>query len=528
MLEHHRQCDVVHTHDPDVTIIGAGFGGIAALYHLRKLGLNCRILEKGKDLGGVWHWTNYPGARTDSSVPSYGFGMPECRQGWDWSCNYPDSAELRRYFAHCDKKLDIKKHVTFETQVSEAHFHQASNRWSIRCTNGQIVRSKYLVVAIGCTHEPVTFSHHHLGQSKGQVYEPALWPAEGVDPEGKDVAVIGTGCTGVQIVQAWAGKVKSLTLFQRTPNFAIPMDFKRFSEQEKKQIKDNLPATFEYRRTVPTGLAVPSAIDHSALDESLEERESTLEDLYQRGGFPFWISSYKDIMRNHPTNWLVYQFWARKTRPRIDDLKKRNILAPLQPPHPFGAKRPALETNYFEQFNRGNVDVVDVNVNPISAFTESEIITSDGMVFHEDIIVSATGFTAPAKQLSSLGLRGIDGVKLEDIWAERVQTYLGMMCHGFPNMFIIDGPQAPSEVSNVPSTVEVQAEWVSDMVKKMESGGIQSVHPTLGAAQKWAEKVDDVSKDTLYATTESRFTATSGPGPRLQGSLFWRRPARLY
>lgn len=506
--------------ESDIVIVGAGFAGITALYRLRKLGFKCRVLEKGSDIGGIWHWICYPGARVDSYVPSYEFSMPECWQDWEWTNNYPDYAEMRRYFDHCDEKLSIRQHVSFSTTVTGARYDESSNTWTVECNNGQSVRCKYLVLAVGFTSDKERFTHPDTHLFEGDVYYPYRWPEDGVEPDDKRVAIVGSGSTSVQIVQEWASKAKSLTVFQRTPNTAIPVHPKPFSPGEYTTLKSKYPTILETRKTSPSGLADAEPIARRTFDDPLDKQQRTYENLYQHGGLPFWVSSYKDMMHDEAANRQAYDFWVRKTRSRIISPRKRELLAPLQPPHPFGAKRPPLEQNYFEQFNRENVDVIDAKATPISTFTSDGIITSDNTVHHADILVFATGFKSVITALTSLGVQGIDGLRLEDLWAEGLLTYLGIMCHGFPNMFILDGPQAPSEMGNAPTNLEVQGDWIATVVEKMKSGSVDAVHPTVAAMEEWRDKVRTVTKRSLYRKAESRYMTSHAVEDELEPLYF--------
>ncbi|KAJ5770867.1 FAD/NAD(P)-binding domain-containing protein [Penicillium nucicola] len=491
--------------DSDVIIVGAGLSGITALYQLRKLGLSCSILEKGSQIGGVWHWNCYPGARMDSGVPSYEFSIPECREGWKWSSTYPDYVEIRKYLKHCDSKLGITEHVIFGTTVQEANFESEPSQWVVRCDDGQVFGSKYLVMAIGLTSIATSIDEPELDRFKGQIIYPSTWPKFGVNPKDKHVAVIGSGCTGVQIVQEWADQAKSLTLFQRTPNTALPMRLKPLDNEMNRVLTTRHREFMEKRKKIATGMADKKPISKASVDDCLDDRHAFFETLFQKGGLHFWLSSYGDISDNLDANREVYDFWAKKTRARISDPRKRELLAPTEPKHLFGAKRPALEQRYFEKFNQESVDVVDVSTNQIHSFTEDGIITNDQVLRPVDIIVPCVGFLSPEEIVLSIDIRGIDGVRLAEVWGQEVSTYLGMMCHGFPNLFILNGPQSPGELGNAPTVIEVQVEWLSMMVAKIEQRGLAPIHPTRSAMHRWKDLVQDNSKKPLATRKKSRF-----------------------
>ncbi|KAJ5903098.1 FAD/NAD(P)-binding domain-containing protein [Penicillium tannophilum] len=489
----------------DAIIVGAGLSGITALYELRKLGLNCIILEKGSNIGGVWHWNCYPGARMDSGVPSYELPMPECQQDWSWSSNYPEYAEIQRYFDHCDKKLGIKKHVCFGMTVTGARFETSTKNWAVECNDGRLLKSKYFIVAIGLTSVGVRITHPDIGLFEGQIYQPSTWPKDGVDPTGKHVTVIGTGCTGVQIVQEWADKAKSMAVFQRTPNTAIPMGIRPLNETDNTTLRAKHEVLMDKRKQTVSGLADKEPIPRKIWEDSFDVRQATFNNLFEQGGLHFWLSSYSNLMLDWNANREAYDFWAKKTRARIADPKKRDILAPVEPKHPFGGKRPALEQSYYEKFNLESVDVVDVNINPIDTFTRNGIITKDKALHPADIIVSATGFISPEKIVRTLDIQGIGGTRLADLWDQEINTYLGIMCHGFPNMFILDGPQSPGEMSNIPTSIEIQGEWLSKTVEIIERRQMDPVHPSLSAMQEWRDIVETVGRNSPAIKAKSRY-----------------------
>lgn len=232
-----------------------------------------------------------------------------------------------------------------------------------------------------------------MDKFKGAVHHSSFWPDEKVELKNKRCAVIGTGASGVQIVQAWGPEAGELKVFQRTPNLALPMRKRPLSTEEQRQLKHCYPALFRLRETSFAGFHY-DWYEKNAFDDTPEEREALYEKVWGEGGFRFWLAVYKDTLSNVEANKESYEFWAKKTRSRIEDPRKRSILAPLEMPHFFGVKRPCLESNYYEQFNRPSVDVVDIRDNPIKEFTETGIMLQDGTHHEFDVIAVATGFVS--------------------------------------------------------------------------------------------------------------------------------------
>jgi cation diffusion facilitator CzcD-associated flavoprotein CzcO len=495
----------------DVLIVGAGFGGVYLLYELRKLGFNSVIFEAGNDLGGTWRWNNYPGARVDSEVPEYEYSIPEVFKDWTWTTNYPNYEELRAYFDHVDKVLDIKKDCAFDSVVVDAQFNEAAGKWTVKTADGRTAKSKYLIVAAGFAAKRYIPDFKGLDTFKGVIHHSSFWPEEGVDVEGKRCAVIGTGASGVQISQEWGPTVGSLKVFQRTPNLAVPMGKKPLTHEEQQNSKKHYPRLYELREKCFGGFLF-SWDEKNTFEDNYAEQEAFYQKLWDHGGFAYWLGNYKDMLFDAKANRRAYDFWARNVRNRIGDPRKRDLLAPLEPPHPFGVKRPCLEQNYYEQFNRPNVDIVDINSTPIVEFRPEGILTSDGTLHEFDVIAIATGFDIVTGGMTNMGLKSIHGTTLQDEWKSAANTYLGTTVSGYPNMFHLYGPHGPTLLSNGPSSVEVQGRWIADAIKKIDREGVKFIDPTPEASKQWKKKINELSDKSLFPTTRSTYMGGSLPG----------------
>jgi cation diffusion facilitator CzcD-associated flavoprotein CzcO len=497
--------------DVDVLIVGAGFGGVFLLHELRKLGLDTVIYEAGNDIGGTWRWNNYPGARVDSHVPEYEYSIPEVWKDWTWTTNYPDYREIRAYFAHVDKVLDIKKDCAFDSVVVDAKFNEEEGKWYVKTADGRTAKAKFLIVAAGFAAKRYVPAFEGLDSFKGVIHHSSFWPEEGVDVSGKRCAVIGTGASGVQIAQEWGPVVGSLKVFQRTPNLAIPMGKKDLTHEEQQNAKVHYPRLYELREKCFCGFLY-GWHEKNTFEDSEEEQEAFYNELWNQGGFPFWAGNYKDMLLDLKANRRAYDFWAKKVRARIGDPVKRELLAPLEPPHPFGVKRPCLEQNYFEQFNRDNVDIVDINKTSIVEFKPTGILTSDGTLHEFDVIAIATGFDIVTGGMTHMGLQNVNGTPLEEEWKRSANTYLGTTVSGYPNMFHLYGPHGPTLLSNGPSTIEVQGRWIVDTIKKIGRENIKYINPTAEATKEWKAKINEISDATLFPTTKSTYMGGSLPG----------------
>ncbi|THZ81453.1 FAD/NAD(P)-binding domain-containing protein [Aureobasidium pullulans] len=497
----------------DALVVGGGFGGLYTLYKLRQLGLDAKIFEAGKALGGVWHWNRYPGARVDSEVPYYQFTVREVWKDWNWSERFPGHEELRRYFEHAAKTLDLNDYIQFETIVVECNFDETSKRWSVKTASGREVTCRYLIVAAGSSYKKHYPEFPGIEDYKGVLLHSADFPEEGHYFKGESTAVIGQGSTGVQIVQEVAKQASDLTVFLRTPNIALPMRQRPMSAAEQNQYKAIYETIFAATRKCFFG--VPYWSDGKALDEvSEEERMTRWEELWARGAFAFNTANYRDCMFNQKTNDLMYEFWRNKVCARIKDQAKKDLVAPEKPPHPLGTKRPSLEQDYYECIDQDNVHLVDLKNNGIKRFVAEGVETEDGIVHKFDTVVLATGYDAITGSFTGMGLKDRQGVDLRERWKEGVKTHLGMTAPGLPDMFMVYSPQAPTALSNGTTTIEVQGDLVADMIKKMHEEGIETIEARPEAADKWAADIQEMNEQTLFPLTNSWYMGANIPGKK--------------
>ncbi|KAE8351825.1 hypothetical protein BDV28DRAFT_12426 [Aspergillus coremiiformis] len=495
----------------DVLIVGAGFGGIYCLYEMRKLGLRAVIYEAGNDIGGTWRWNCYPGAAVDSEIPEYQLSIPETWENWTWSSNYPSYEELRKYFDHVNQALNIKKDCVFHSVVVSGQFNPEESRWEIHTADGRTAYAKYFIVAAGFAAKRYIPEWPGIEKFQGVVHHSSFWPDEPVDVRGKRCAVVGTGASGVQVTQAWGPEAGELKVFQRTPNLALPMRRRSLTVQEQEGSKVFYPELFQFREKCFAGFLY-TFCERGLFEDSDEEREQLFETLWQRGGFRYWVANYKDSLLDAAANRVIYDFWRKRVCERIQDPRDQESLAPLEPPHPWGVKRPCLEYDYYEQFNRPNVEVVNIKDNGIADFTEKGIRLQDGTEYEFDVICIATGFDITTGGMTSMGLRSIHGTSLQDEWKSGCFTYLGMAVSGYPNMFHLYGPHGPTLLCNGPTAVEVQGRWIADAIKQMERQGIKYIDPTPEAAQEWKAKITELSNKSLFPTTKSTYMGGSMPG----------------
>jgi len=344
------------------------------------------------------------------------------------------------------------------------------------------------------------------------VFYRAIADWTGVDVKGKRIAVIGTGSTGVQIAQETSKEASSVLQFVRTPNLCLPMQQQDLTKEEQERRKHGeYQKFFEHRLTTFAGFQY-DFVEKDTMDDDEETRQAFYEKMFEAGGFEFWLANYRDLLFDNKANREAYNFWAKKTRARITDPEKREILAPLEPPHAFGTKRPSLEQNYYEMLDKPENKVISLQDNPIVKVVENGIVTQDGKVHECDVIALATGFDSVTGGMKNMGLQDVDGVELSEKWKNGTYTYFGMAMSGFPNLFFLYGAQGPTGFSNGPTCVEVQGDWIVRAMKMMEDQKINYCEATHEAEKEWREKVTELSDKTLFPQTKSWYFGDNIPG----------------
>ena len=507
--------------DYDVVIIGAGFNGLYQLYRLREAGFRVRVLDAAADLGGIWHWNCYPGARVDSHVPNYEFSLPQLWQDWNWSERYPGWEELRRYFHYVDAKLKLSPDIDFGTRVVGAQFGEARAAWRIATTDAVTgvaksgLSARFLIPCTGFASKAYIPAIKGLEDFAGPHPHTAHWPQAGLELRDKRVGVIGTGASGVQVIQEAAAVASQLTVFQRTPVVALPMRQEILDPASQTLAKEDYPELFRQRATNASSLINIVALKQGAVDVSPDERLDRFEWAWAAGGFQFWTGTYSDILTNPESNRLAYDFWRAKTHERIEDARLAECLAPQAPFDPFGTKRPSLEQNYYEVFNQSNVELVDLRATPIE-FVSSVAVHTTVAEYELDVLILATGFDAGTGGLTQIDLRSTSGESLAERFRGGVNTQFGMAIPDFPNMLMLYGPQSPTAFCNGPTCAELQGDWVVDCLKYVRQHNYRRLEATPAAAQAWRAQIDELAERTLFSQADSWYMGANIPGKHRQ------------
>lgn len=499
----------------DVVVIGAGFAGLYALYKARDMGFRTIAFEAGKDVGGVWYWNRYPGARCDTPSYCYSYSFsPELEQEWDWSLDYSEQPEIQRYLSHVADRFHLREHIQFETRVSSAHFDDVSQMWRVGLSNGDTVVTRFIIAGTGCLSAPIKPDFPDFDKFKGEVYYTAQWPHEGVDLAGKKVGLVGTGASGAQAIPIIAREATHLTVFQRTANWVLPVwngpmdaEFRQWVKANYEQIRSTSrysPAAFPWGE-----MGVP------IFDEPARNQEKLSEN-WKKGGMHF-VYTYDDVVSNPQTNALYCEFMRHRIKELVKDQKVAAKLTPDD--HPFLGKRPPMDDNYYTTFNRENVSLVDIRAEPFTRFDERGVHTGDQ--YHElDVLVMATGFDAMTGPLSRIDVRGRGGAKLQDKWADGPMTYLGLAIAGFPNLFMITGPFSPSVAANMPTGIEHHVDMIASCLEHMREQDCTTVEADPIAEEQWVEHSAEVAGQTLLTKTSSWYVGANIPGKAQRYSVY--------
>lgn len=499
----------------DVVIVGAGFNGLYQLYRLRQEGFNVRLVEAGSGLGGVWNSNRYPGARVDSHVPNYEYSLEPIWRDWVWSERFPGRDELVRYFEHVDSVLDLSRDVDFDTRISAAHFDAVTDSWNLAAEGGATYQARFIVMCTGFGSKPFVPELPGLADFAGEHHHTAQWPEDGVSFAGKRVGIVGTGASGVQVVQEAAPEAEHLIVFQRSPVTALPMRQQQLDPAEQAAAKAGYPEMFQRRNTPPGSFSDIHRVDLGALEVSDAERIEIFDAAWEKGGFHFWVGTFKDILTDDAANRTAYDYWRDRTRERIDDPATAEVLAPTEPPYPFGTKRPSLEQNYYDCFNRPNVELVDLKTTPIEAIDPAGLRTTAAH-YDLDLLILATGFDANTGGLTAIDLRGLEGRSLADAWSGGVDTHLGMAVSGFPNLLILYGPQSSTAFCNGPVCAEIQGDWNVDLLQWMGAKGYTRLDSTVESALAWTDHLAMLADATLFGKADSWYMAANVPGKKRQ------------
>ena len=406
------------------TIIGAGAGGLCAGIKLLESGRDdFLIFDREPRVGGTWQRNTYPGLECDIASPLYCYSFAP---NPDWSSPFPPHEEIREYLERVARDAGLEPHLRLSTGVVAARWDEPRARWRLTLDDGSEVETQFVISAVGMFGAPVVPDIPGLGDFAGTMFHSAQWDHEH-DLSGERVAVIGSAASAVQFVPEIAPEVAQLHVFQRTPNWVLPKANDPYTDEQKSAFRDQ-----------PELLAGARQDLYTIVEKSL---------------------SYAD-----PDFGQAAEAVGREALEAVEDPALRALLTP---DHPFGAKRPLLSNKYHATFNRSNVELV---VDGIERVTPRGIVTSDGREREVDTILLATGFETQ-KYVSVIDVEGRDGVKIRDAWKDGAEAYFGVTTSGFPNLFMLYGPNTNGGNSII-LMLEYQVDYALRLIAEADQAGV--------------------------------------------------------
>ena len=491
----------------DVVVVGAGFSGIYLVHLLRAQGFDVCVLEQGQGVGGTWYWNRYPGARCDIESVQYSHRyLPDLEQDWDWSERYATQPEILTYANEIADRLSVRDAMCFGRRLIAAVWDEDARVWTLTCDTGETIKAPFYIMATGCLSVPNKVEFSGKDTFEGPTYQTGEWPHEPIDFTGKRVAVIGTGSSAIQSIPIIARQAAELTVFQRTPNYAVPAVNHELDQAYRDAIKAQYP---ELRKIQQASFAAADFnVDLSAVGEGMAdaERQAIMERRWAEGGLAFG-ACFIDQMFKREVNEAVAEFVRGKIRATVEDPATAELLCPT---NTIGAKRLCVDIGYFETYNLDHVHLVDVSEAPVSIAPDG-VVTS-GQTYVVDAIVYATGFDAMTGALLRVDITGASGRTLSDHWSEGPRTFLGLAMSGFPNLFTVTGPQSPSVFTNMIAALEQHCEWITRCVTHMRAGGLTRIEAEVPAEDAWVEHNREVGAAHLRSSSKSWYTGENIAG----------------
>jgi cyclohexanone monooxygenase len=443
----------------------------------------------------------------------------ELQQEWSWTEVMAAQPEILEYAGHVADRFKLRSDIEFDTRVISAKFLEEERTWQIQAEQGVNYTARFCVMATGCLSVPNSPSIEGAEDFSGAVYHTGRWPHEGVDFTDLSVGIIGTGSSGIQAIPVIAETASHLTVFQRTPNYTMPAHNEILSDEFQEDAKANYAQIREDQRQSIAGIvgygfgfggADSEEPTGSILSTTEDERLKALD----KEGFAA-VRRYADIGIDMDANEMACDMYREQVRRMVDDDQVAENLMPRD--YPIGCKRPVIDTDYYQTFNKDTVSLVDLRQGGIERITKTGIQTEQGN-FEFDVLIYATGFDAMTGALLGMDIQGRDSEKLRDHWVAGPRTYLGLQVNGFPNLFMITGPGSPSVLSNMMVSIEQHVDWIADCIDHLDRNKVRTIEATSDAEEQWIHHVNEVAAGTMLTapSCNSWYLGANIPGkPRI-------------
>jgi cation diffusion facilitator CzcD-associated flavoprotein CzcO len=439
-----------------VGIVGAGFGGVGVGIKLAKQGIHdFTIFERGETVGGVWRANTYPGAACDVPSHLYSFSFAK---GSEWSRRYAPQPDILRYLQGVSERFGLEPHLRLGTEVVKASFDADAGRWTLETDTGETHTFDVLVTACGQLTRPAMPRVEGLDDFGGAAFHSAEWDHD-VELEGKNVAVIGTGASAIQFIPAIAPSVKQLTIYQRSAPWIMPKSDRAYPKWEQQLFK-----------------AFPPRVALS------------------RAGFFAFLEGATYGFTG--TDWVIQPFKFAADRERNKVLQDPELRAKATPDYKIGCKRVLFTSDWYPTLNRPNVELLNGQIDRIA---KGGVIGTDGVERPADVIIFGTGFQSH-RFVAPMEIHGLGDRELNAVWGDRAEAYLGTTVSGFPNMFVLYGPNTNHGSGSVPYTLECQFNYVLDAVRHLQTPGFRWLDVRLEAQMAWREEMEERSKSTVWTS----------------------------
>ncbi|MET0191411.1 MAG: NAD(P)/FAD-dependent oxidoreductase, partial [Pseudonocardia sediminis] len=494
--------------DLDAVVIGAGFAGIYMLHKLRdELGLTVRAYDKAGGIGGTWYWNRYPGAMSDTESYVYRFSFDkEMLQEWEWDTRYLNQPDILAYLQAVVERHDLARDIVLNTGIDSTVHDDATGLWTVTTDDGTAITARYVVTALGLLSQSNFPDIPGRDGFRGTLVHTGAWPAD-LTVDGKRVGVIGTGSTGCQVICAASKTAEHLTVFQRTAQYSVPSGNGPVSGDYVARCRADYDRIWDQVKNSAVGFGFTES-DVPAMSVSEEERRRVFQENWDIGnGFRFMFGTFSDIATDEDANDAAADFIRSKIDEIVEDPETARKLKPTE----LYARRPLCNKDYYETYNRDNVTLVSIKENPIAEITPNGVRTADGVEHELDVLVFATGFDAVDGQYTKMDLRGRGGTTIQQHWKDGPTSYLGVATAGFPNLFMILGPNGP--FSNIPPAIEIQVEMVFDLIRAAEAGaGV--VEADGDAENAWTATCREIADMTLFQKADSWIFGANIPGKK--------------
>ena len=494
------------TDECEVLVVGAGFAGLLLWYKLRKAGFaDVRFCEKGGDVGGTWYWNRYPGVACD--VESYSYLPLLEEMGYYPTMKFASGFEILEYCQKMAQEFGFYDHCLFHTTVERTDWDEATGRWTVATNRGDAMRARYVILANGILTSPKLARIEGMETFEGETFHTSRWNYN-VELEGKRVGIIGTGATAVQVIPELAKIVGHLTVFQRTPS-TIDVRDQRATSPEEIETWSNEEGWARARRArfskISAGRTAIKANDDYLAGKVADFRE---EKKHERK-----LSPEEYIEKQLDSNFRIME----QVRARVDAIvKDAATAAALKPYYPYGCKRPTFHDEYLPAFNRPNVTLVDTAPMGVREINERGVVHGD-TEYPLDVLIYATGFQWMATSTFNM-ITGRGGRTLSEKWAtEGTRTFLGLHSHGFPNLFIVTGPQGGGGSFNFTDAIDQHADYIAWMLSTMRDRQVKVVDVEKGPEEAYSKHCREV--DAASAPLRDCLSYYNGHGDAEPGSL---------